>query len=130
MCSRCRAGRALVGELVVVAYGVVLLQHAYSLRAAGVTGKAPPNGGAIEKFVSTMTDNALWIIGTVATLVVSADMADETAYAITKAVFDNFDDFRKLHPALASLSKQDALKGETVPFHPGAIKYFKEAGLM
>ena len=57
-------------------------------------------------------------------------MSDATAYAITKAVFDNFDDFKKLHPALATLTKADALKGETVPFHPGAIKYFKEAGLM
>jgi uncharacterized protein len=76
------------------------------------------------------TDVAQSTLGTVATVVVSADMPDETAYAITKAVFDNFDDFRKLHPALAPLTKQDALKGETVPFHPGAVKYFKEAGLM
>jgi len=76
------------------------------------------------------TDTAQSTLGTMATLVVSEDMPDETAYAITKAVFDNFDDFRKLHPVLASLTKQDALKGETVPFHPGAVKYFKEAGLM
>jgi len=57
-------------------------------------------------------------------------MPEETAYAITKAVFDNFDDFRKLHPALAGLSKMDALMGASVPFHPGAVRYFKEAGLM
>jgi hypothetical protein len=60
----------LARVLFVVGYGVLLQHHAYSLRAAGVTGKAPPNGGAIEKFVSTMTDNALWIIGTVATLAI------------------------------------------------------------
>ena len=57
-------------------------------------------------------------------------MPDAVAYAITKAVFDNFDDFRKLHPALAGLTKEQALKGETVPFHAGAARYFKEAGLM
>jgi TRAP transporter TAXI family solute receptor len=68
--------------------------------------------------------------GTMATVVVSEDMPEETAYAITRAVFDNFDDFRKLHPALAGLSKKDTLRGESVPFHPGAIRYFKEAGLM
>jgi TRAP-type uncharacterized transport system substrate-binding protein len=51
------------------------------------------------------------------------------AYAITKAVFENFEDFRKLHPALSSLTRQDALRGNVVPFHPGAEKYFKEAGL-
>jgi TRAP transporter TAXI family solute receptor len=76
------------------------------------------------------TDAAQATFGTVATVVVSADMPEDVAYAITKAVFDNFDDFRKLHPGLANLTKQDALKGETVPFHPGAVKYFKEVGLM
>jgi type IV secretory pathway VirB2 component (pilin) len=52
------------------AYAAVVLAHADALRAAGVTGKAPPNGAAIEKFVSTITDNALWIIGTVAVLAI------------------------------------------------------------
>ena len=65
-----------------------------------------------------------------ATVVVSEDMPEDVAYAITKSVFDNFDDFRKLHPALAELTKAQALKGETVPFHAGAVRYFKEAGLM
>jgi hypothetical protein len=50
------------------AYATVGLVHADALRAAGVTGKPPPNAGAIEKFVSTLTDNALWVIGTVAVL--------------------------------------------------------------
>jgi len=68
--------------------------------------------------------------GTIATIVVSEDMPEATAYAITKAVFESFDDFRKLLPALANLKKREALTGETVPFHPGAVKYFKEAGLM
>ena len=86
--------------------------------------------GEVPAHLYKGTESAQPTLGTVATLVVSADMSDDTAYAITKAVFDNFEDFRKLHPALASLTKQDALKGETVPFHPGAVRYFKEAGLM
>jgi TRAP transporter TAXI family solute receptor len=76
------------------------------------------------------TDSAQPTIGTVATLVVSADMPEDMAYAITKAVFDNFDDFRKLHPAVAGLGKGDALKGTPVPLHPGAARYFKEVGLI
>jgi hypothetical protein len=48
----------------------LLLAHADALRAAGVTGSAPGNAGAITQFVSTITDNALWMIGTVATLAV------------------------------------------------------------
>jgi TRAP transporter TAXI family solute receptor len=76
------------------------------------------------------TDTAQPSFGMVATVVVSADMPDDTAYAITKAVFENFDDFKKLHPAVANITKEGALRGDTVPFHPGAVKYFKEAGLM
>jgi type IV secretory pathway VirB2 component (pilin) len=59
-----------VSTLVAAAYAAVVLAHADALRAAGVTGKAPPNAAAIEKFVSTLTDNALWIIGTVAVLAI------------------------------------------------------------
>jgi TRAP transporter TAXI family solute receptor len=76
------------------------------------------------------TEDAQPTFGTMATVVVSEDMPEEVAYAITKSVFDNFDDFRKLHPALADLTKAQALKGETVPFHAGAVRYFKESGLM
>ncbi len=86
--------------------------------------------GAVPGRLYKGTESPQPTFGTVATIVVSAEMPDDVAYAITKAVFDNFDDFKKLHPALAGLTKSDALKGETVPFHPGAVKYFKEAGLM
>jgi hypothetical protein len=49
-------------------YAALVLAHAEALRAAGVTGSAPSNAGAITKFVSTITDNALWLIGTIAVL--------------------------------------------------------------
>jgi hypothetical protein len=52
------------------AYGAFALAQADALRAAGVNGTAPPNAGAIETFVSSITDNALWIIGTVAVLAI------------------------------------------------------------
>ena len=76
------------------------------------------------------TDNAQPTFGVLATIVASADMPEQTAYIITKAVFDNFDDFKKLHPAIANITKESMLEGNTVPFHPGALKYFKEKGLM
>lgn len=69
-------------------------------------------------------------IGAMAAVVVSEDMDDATAYAITKAVFDNFDDFRKLHPVLAGLTREQAARGTGVPLHPGAARYFRDAGLM
>lgn len=76
------------------------------------------------------TDNPQPTFGVMATVVASADLPEQTAYIITKAVFDNFDDFRKLHPAVANITKEQMLEGNTVPFHPGALKYFKEKGLM
>ena len=76
------------------------------------------------------TDNAQATFGVLATIVASADMPEQTAYIITKAVFDNLEDFKKLHPAVANITKEQMLEGNTVPFHPGAVKYFKEKGMM
>ena len=76
------------------------------------------------------TDNAQATFGVLATIIASADMPEQTAYVITKAVFDNLEDFKKLHPAVANITKEQMLEGNTVPFHPGAVKYFKEKGMM
>lgn len=67
--------------------------------------------------------------GVKATLVTNADVPDEVVYAITKEVFDNFEDFKKLHPAYKVLTKKGMLTGLSAPIHPGAMKYYKEAGL-
>jgi TRAP-type uncharacterized transport system substrate-binding protein len=56
--------------------------------------------------------------------------ADEVVYAITKEVFDNFEEFRKLHPAYEVLTRESMLEGLSAPIHPGAMKYYKEAGLI
>ena len=76
------------------------------------------------------TDTAQLSFGVLATVVASSDLPEQTAYVLTKAVFDNFEDFRKLHPAVANITKEQMLEGNTVPFHPGALKYFREKGLM
>ena len=68
--------------------------------------------------------------GVKATLVSSSDVSDEVVYQLVKAVFDNFDAFRELHPAFGHLKKEDMLLGNSAPLHPGAIRYYKEAGLM
>ena len=68
--------------------------------------------------------------GVKATFVTNADVPDDVVYAITKEVFDNFEAFKKLHPAYKHLTKKDMLKGMSAPIHPGAMKYYKEAGLM
>ena len=75
------------------------------------------------------TEEGVDTFGVKATFVTSAKVSDEVVYAITKEVFDNFDQFVKLHPAYEGLTKKDMLTGLSAPIHPGAMKYYKEAGL-
>ena len=67
--------------------------------------------------------------GVLATVVASVKTPADTIYAVTKAVFDNFDEFKKLHPALAHLKPEDMVKnGLSAPLHDGAARYYKEKG--
>ncbi len=69
--------------------------------------------------------------GVGATFVSSTKVPANTVYQVVKAVFDNFDSFRKLHPAFANLKKAQMVKdGLSAPVHDGAAKFYKEAGLM
>ena len=69
--------------------------------------------------------------GVGATFVTSAQVPEEVIYNVVKAVFENFDQFKKLHPAFKVLKKEEMIKdGLSAPLHKGAIKYYKEAGLM
>jgi len=69
--------------------------------------------------------------GVAATFVSSTNTPEGTVYQVVKAVFENFDDFRKLHPAFGHLTKEEMTKdGLSAPLHDGAAKYYKEAGLM
>ncbi len=70
-------------------------------------------------------------IGTQAVLVTSSNQPNELAYALVKAVFENFADFRRLHPALSTLDIKDMVpSGTVIPIHPGALNYYREAGLV
>lgn len=69
--------------------------------------------------------------GVGATFVSSVNVPEKVVYEVVKAVFENFDTFRKLHPAFANLKKEQMVKdGLSAPLHPGAMKYYKEAGLL
>ncbi|HDZ89782.1 MAG: TAXI family TRAP transporter solute-binding subunit [Deltaproteobacteria bacterium] len=68
--------------------------------------------------------------GVKATFVTSAKVPDDVLYAITKEVFENFDRFKRLHPAYEVLTKKGMLQGLSAPIHPGAMRYYREAGLM
>ncbi len=69
--------------------------------------------------------------GVGATFVSSTKVPDEVIYQVVKAVFDNFEAFKNFHPAFAHLKPEEMIKdGLSAPLHNGAIKYYKEAGMM
>jgi TRAP transporter TAXI family solute receptor len=73
--------------------------------------------------------NPVSTIGLVATLTTTASVPEALVYAVVKGVFDNFDDFKRLHPAFSQLDpKKMVSEGLTAPLHPGALKYYKEKG--
>jgi TRAP transporter TAXI family solute receptor len=67
--------------------------------------------------------------GVKATFCTSADVPENVVYIITREFFNNLEDFKKLHPAYGVLTKHNMLEALSAPIHPGAMKYYKEAGL-
>ncbi|MCX7668604.1 MAG: TAXI family TRAP transporter solute-binding subunit, partial [Anaerolineae bacterium] len=63
-------------------------------------------------------------------LVTHAGVADDLAYQMTKALYDNLDALYAAHNAAKVIKRENALKGMPLPLHPGAAKYYKEVGLM
>ena len=75
--------------------------------------------------------NSVATFGVLATVVTSAEMDADLIYSVVKAVFDNLPRLRKLHPAFGGLQPSNMIQdGLSAPFHEGAVRYFKEAGLM
>jgi len=69
--------------------------------------------------------------GVGATFVTSAEVSEDVVYEVVKAVFDNIDQFKSLHPAFAILEPEEmATDGLSAPLHAGAERYFREAGLI
>ncbi len=106
----------------------------------------PVTGAAVDKLVG---DNAYYAKATIpggtydgtdadvetfgvgATFVSSTKSDEDTVYSVVKAVFDNFDRFKKLHPAFSNLKEENMIKNNlSAPLHPGAEKYYKERGWM
>jgi uncharacterized protein len=76
-------------------------------------------------------DEDINTFGVGATFVTSADVPEEVVYTLVKAVFENFDDLKNLHPALANLKEEEMIRDSlTAPLHAGAEKYYKERGWM
>lgn len=69
--------------------------------------------------------------GVLATMVTSSKVPADTVYAVTRAVFENFEEFKKLHPAFANLDPKTMVSsGLSAPLHEGALRYYREKGWM
>jgi len=85
----------------------------------------------IPKGTYKTTDEDVTTFGVMATFVTGADVDEQTVYELVRAVMENIEDFRNLHPAFANLDPQKMIKnGLSAPLHPGAIRYYKEKGWM
>ncbi|MCG7979314.1 MAG: TAXI family TRAP transporter solute-binding subunit [gamma proteobacterium symbiont of Clathrolucina costata] len=76
------------------------------------------------------SDSETATFGVKATLVTSETVDEAVVYQLVKAVFENLAVFRKLHPAFSHLQAEEMLKGNSAPFHAGALRYYKEKGLL
>ena len=97
----------------------LIKDYPYFAAATIPGGMYPGNPDAVKTF------------GVMASFVSSAKVPDNVVYAMVSAVFDNFEEFKKLHPAFANLDPKDMISsGMSAPLHPGAVKYYKEKGWM
>ncbi|MBW1736403.1 MAG: TAXI family TRAP transporter solute-binding subunit [Deltaproteobacteria bacterium] len=116
------SGRLKVRIIPITGQGIDALLKKYPYYAKTIIpGKFYPNAlntGDVES------------IGVKATFVTSKNLHEKIVYAVTKEVFDNLEDFKKLHPAYSVLTKEKMLKGLSAPIHKGALKYYREAGLL
>lgn len=67
--------------------------------------------------------------GVKAVLITNTDISDKAVYTLIKAIMENFEDFKKLHPAYSNITKESLLEGLSAPLHEGAKRYYKEIGL-
>ncbi len=93
--------------------------NSFYVKAIIPGGMYPGNPNNVETF------------GVKAVVVTSEKVSPEIVYNMTKAAFENFDNFKTLHPVFAILKKEEMVReGNSVPIHPGSLRYFREAKLL
>jgi len=76
----------------------------------------------IDNDVETLAVRAVWAT--------HADLSDDIAYAVTKALYENTDTLAKVHVKGKEISLETALQSVSIPLHPGAERYYREKGLI
>jgi len=62
-------------------------------------------------------------------LVTSAEVEEETVYLFTKTLFEQAAEVEEKHPAGKAINEKNSVRDTGTPFHPGAIRYFREKGI-
>jgi len=83
----------------------------------------------IDRYPRANNDKDVETIGVKAILLTSAGVSEEIVYAVTKAVFDDLESLAEYGLALQTFGKENMLEGLTAPIHPGALRYYQEAGI-
>ena len=86
--------------------------------------------GVIPKNTYLGIDHDTVSIGVKAVLVADKDASDASVAAIVRAILDNFDEYKSLHPALISVTKESLIEGISAPLHPAAEAEFKKHGII
>jgi TRAP transporter TAXI family solute receptor len=84
----------------------------------------------IDHYPKIVNKQPIPTIGVKAILFTHADADEDVVYNMVKEVFENLELFKKQHPAFANLTPEKLTTELIVPLHPGAERYFKEAGLL
>lgn len=71
--------------------------------------------------VETLAVRAIWAT--------HEEVSDDIIYAVTKALYENTEDLGKVHPKGKEISLERALESVSIPFHPGAERYYQEKGI-
>ena len=112
----------------------------------GRTIKVVPNGGTLptlqEQYGSLVYHNSpippsvypgmedtVTVVAVSNVLVVHADMDEELAYELTRVLFDHHDELAAVHPMAGVLTLDSATAGSPIPFHDGAVRYYREQGV-
>ena len=62
-------------------------------------------------------------------LITRASLDEKTVYEFTKSLYENRAEVVKRHPAGRAINPKNIVRDTGTPFHPGAIRYFKEIGI-
>ena len=87
------------------------------------------HAGLIEKGVFSNQGRDLYAVETNTYFVVRGNLSDDLVYKVAKAILDNNEEFQTYHKDAATWTAERSLKNFAIPFHDGAIRYYKEKGL-